>query len=117
MIMPKGRVYAKEQIAAALQLYGKYKSMPKVIELLGYPALGTLLRSRKGSCHFIPPSRTDIHYHLKLASFENVSVLYPNHNPGRKKALDLEGEFAIPDQVRIKTTFRFQTDIIQSCFV
>jgi transposase InsO family protein/transposase-like protein len=42
MIMPKGRVYTKEQIAAALQLYGKYKSMPKVIELLGYPALGTL---------------------------------------------------------------------------
>ncbi len=40
--MPRGQRYIKEQIVTALSLYNKLKSMPKVVELLGYPSVAML---------------------------------------------------------------------------
>ena len=40
--MPRGHSYSKEQIFTALTLYNKLQSMPKVVELLGYPSVSML---------------------------------------------------------------------------
>ncbi len=40
--MSRGQRYTKEQIVAAFSLYNKLKSMPKVVEFLGYPSVTML---------------------------------------------------------------------------
>ncbi len=40
--MPRGQRYTKDQIITALTLYNNLQSMPKVVELLGYPSVSML---------------------------------------------------------------------------
>ena len=40
--MPRGQRYTKDQIITALTLYNNLQSMPKVVELLGYPSVSIL---------------------------------------------------------------------------
>ena len=42
MLMPRGHIYTKDQIITALTLYNNLQSMPKVVELLGYPSVSML---------------------------------------------------------------------------
>jgi len=67
--MPRGQRYTKEQIVAALSLYNKLKSMPKVVELLGYPSV-TMLWNWK----HMYPDITASHKHRTHRKWVHASI-------------------------------------------
>lgn len=67
--MPRGQRYTKEQIFTALSLYNKLKSMPKVVELLGYPSVTMLWNWKR-----MYPEITASHKHRKHRKWIRASI-------------------------------------------
>ena len=67
--MPRVQRYTKEQIVTALSLYNKLKSMPKVVELLGYPSVTMLWNWKR-----MYPEITASHKHRKHRKWIRASI-------------------------------------------
>lgn len=55
--MPRGHIYTKDQIITALTLYNKLQSMPKVVELLGYPSVSMLCEWKRMYPELLTPQK------------------------------------------------------------
>lgn len=55
--MPRGHIYTKDQIVTALTLYNKLQSMPKVVELLGYPSVSMLCEWKRMYPEMLTPQK------------------------------------------------------------
>ena len=68
--MPRGHSYSKEQIRTALLLYNKLQSMPKVVELLGYPSISMLCIWKQMYPELVAPHKQKVHRPWVHASFD-----------------------------------------------